>query len=995
MFSARGWVRAWIAGLVLVLLPTACKQDPTALDLGSSNKKDPPGHPGLGLESVPLANSPFAVAIHRRGIFYVSTVFGPIVRGELPSTSLSNQTPVGILESQVRISPDGRIAYVNDQDRGTIEVIDVGTNVIRDTIYAIPSILTTGISNDGRTLYSLTDYHGIDVISTRTLQITGNIPASRVGSLLTGVAFHPTKPLMYVAARDAGVVTVVQIPANTVVKSLAVPGGRIQNVAVSHDGTQLFATDIQRSKLIVWDLLNENASYQEIAIGSGQVRNAFDVAETPDGVQLYISALADGNVYILDRATFVLLATLAVGGSPRYIAFNASGTHAIIPNEAGFVTFVHEGGTPPPPPPGPSACPTPRTGTAPSGRTHPSLTTNISSPFGGAPVAVAISRDSVAYITANNGTGVRADLPSPTLSVPFPVGALPSQVRISPDGRTAYVENQDSRTITYLDVATNRIIGTASVPVGSILNMGLSADGTRIYALTDYYGVYVIDVQSRSVVAQIPASSTGSLLTGVAFHPFASCMYVTARDEGVVRTIDLTQNTVVGSRAVTGGRVQTVAVSLDGATLYATDIQRSKLISWDLHSGNSSYTETNVGTQVVRNAFDVAVTPDNAQLWVSTLADGKVFVFDRINRAGLGEIVTGGSARYIGFTPGGTQSVIANESGWVNFVGGAPPPPPPPSACTTPRTGSAPTGLTHPSLRVNEVSALSAQPFAVAISRNNVAYITQGWNASAVRADLPSIALSAPFPVGDLPSQVRMSPDGSTAYVENQDARTITYIDVATNHIIGQATVPEGSILNMGLSRDGSRIYALTDYYGVFVVDVHSRAVIAQIPASSTGMLLTGVAFHPFAACMYVSARDQAIVSTVDLTTNAVVGQRFVNGGRIQTVAVSLDGVTLYGADIGRSKIVSWSLPSNASAFSETNVGTQMNRNAFDVEVTPDNAQLWVSTLYDGKVYVFDRVTRASLGQINTGGNARYIAFTPSGSRAVIANEMGWVNFVR
>src|SRR5260370_33137933 len=134
--------------------------------------------------------------------------------------------------------------------------------------------------------------------------------------------------------------------------------------------------------------------------------------------------------------------------------------------------------------------------------------------------------------------------------------------------------------------------------------------------------------------------------------------------------------------------------------------------------------------------------------------------------------------------------------------------------------------------------------------------------------------------------------------------------------------------------------------YGVYVIDVNARAVIAQIPVGRTGTLLTGVAFHPVAACMYISARDQAIVSTIDLTTNAVVGQRFVTGGRIQTVAVSLDGSTLYGADIGRSKIVAWDLPSNASSFSETNVGTQINRNAFDIEVTPHNTHVVGSAPY-------------------------------------------------
>src|SRR2546430_6088921 len=53
MVSVRRWTRAWIAGLVLVLLPAACKQEPTD-PFGSSRTKDPVGHPVLGVESVPV-----------------------------------------------------------------------------------------------------------------------------------------------------------------------------------------------------------------------------------------------------------------------------------------------------------------------------------------------------------------------------------------------------------------------------------------------------------------------------------------------------------------------------------------------------------------------------------------------------------------------------------------------------------------------------------------------------------------------------------------------------------------------------------------------------------------------------------------------------------------------------------------------------------------------------------------------------------------------------
>jgi YVTN family beta-propeller protein len=438
---------------------------------------------------------------------------------------------------------------------------------------------------------------------------------------------------------------------------------------------------------------------------------------------------------------------------------------------------------------------------------------------------------------------------------------------------------------------------------------------------------------------------------------------------------------------VSGARIQNVAVSRDGATLFATDIQRSKLLAWALTAGSATPQEYAIGTPVSRNAFDVAITPDNTQVYVSTLADGEIFVLDRVTRTLIGTMATGGNPRYIAFNDSGTVAVIPNEQGWVNFT-------PPPDVCGAPPAGVAPPGGSHPSLTSNVTVPLTGTPFAVAISPAGVTYVTQSLSASVARADLPSTSFSTSFPVGNLPSQVRMSPDGRTAYVENQDAQTITFIDVASNQVIATLAVPSGSILNMGLSPDGRRLYALTDYAGVQIVDTQTRVVVGSIPPEATGSLLTGVAFHPFAPCMYLAARDEGRITTVNLRTNAVVRSQTVFGGRIQNVAVSRDGALLFATDIQRSMLLVRDLSSDGSAFLEYAVGAPQSRNAFDVAVTPDNAQVYVSTLADGKVYVLDRATRALRATVVTGGSARYVSFTATGTTAVIANESGWVNFV-
>jgi YVTN family beta-propeller protein len=111
-------------------------------------------------------------------------------------------------------------------------------------------------------------------------------------------------------------------------------------VAVSRDGKFLFATDIANSRLLVRDLTVDGSAFTAYPIGSPQSRNAFDVAVTPDNTQVYASALADGKVYVFDLGTRQLIGQLTTGGSPRYIWFDATGTTAVIPNEAGWVNFV-------------------------------------------------------------------------------------------------------------------------------------------------------------------------------------------------------------------------------------------------------------------------------------------------------------------------------------------------------------------------------------------------------------------------------------------------------------------------------------------------------------------------------------------------------------------------------------------------------------------------------------------------------------------------------
>src|SRR2546425_3507094 len=79
-----------------------------------------------------------------------------------------------------------------------------------------------------------------------------------------------------------------------------------------------------------------------------------------------------------------------------------------------------------------------------SGLHHPALGAVDSVALGSMPFAVAISPAGVVYVTqATGGFVARADLPNQSFPVHIAVGALPSQVRMSPDGRTGHLSKHE------------------------------------------------------------------------------------------------------------------------------------------------------------------------------------------------------------------------------------------------------------------------------------------------------------------------------------------------------------------------------------------------------------------------------------------------------------------------------------------------------------------------------------------------------------------------
>src|SRR5207237_565527 len=113
------------------------------------------------------------------------------------------------------------------------------------------------------------------------------------------------------------------------------------------------------------------------------------------------------------------------------------------------------------------------------------------------------------------------DLATRKVVATIPAGARPRQVVLSPDGKRAYVCNQDDNTVIVIDTATNQRVGAPVAVIQSPVSIAISRDGKRAFvpsgavasmSVIDLQSLQVTRVQMRAVANQAVLSPDGNKL---------------------------------------------------------------------------------------------------------------------------------------------------------------------------------------------------------------------------------------------------------------------------------------------------------------------------------------------------------------------------------------------------------------------------------------------------------------------------------------------------
>ena len=290
-----------------------------------------------------------------------------------------------------------------------------------------------------------------------------------------------------------------------------------------------------------------------------------------------------------------------------------------------------------------------------SSRMHPAGKVFAITRSSGRPFGIAVSRDSIVYCTLLDAASLaRTTLRSDSL-VMVAVAAVPTDVAFSPAGNWAYVTNQGARTVGIVDTRRNAQVG--AVPVdGDPFRVAIGPEGLRVYVTTNAGNLVQIDTETRTVGW---THSLGGNLNGLAVNADGDRIYV---GDVLGRLIELNPDGEILRVIPLPGRPQGLALSSDGKELYSAG-EEGELTMVDLETGVEK-ARISLGA----GGFGLAVTRDEAQIWITTPATGQIVVVDRASRMIVARIALGGKPRRIAFDQSGNTAVIADEAGAIHLV---------------------------------------------------------------------------------------------------------------------------------------------------------------------------------------------------------------------------------------------------------------------------------------------------------------------------------------
>jgi YVTN family beta-propeller protein len=255
--------------------------------------------------------------------------------------------------------------------------------------------------------------------------------------------------------------------------------------------------------------------------------------------------------------------------------------------------------------------------------------------------------------------------------------------------------------------------------------------------------------------------------------------------------------------------------------------------------------------------------------------------------------------------------------------------------------------------------------------------------------DLGTLKVTDTIKVGNLPHALCAPADGRRLFTTIESENNLKTIDTITGRVLGVIALG-GRPNECAVTPDGRYVgVPLRDHDAVDIVDTNLKKVVKELPIKTPHNCFNSGNNND----LYVSSMGSNEIDIIDLHKMAY-SARIPSGGIPRPYTVSSDEKTLYAAltdlhgfviaDIPQRKVTERvELPPAPPLDCPLEVNTPTH----GLALTPDGKQLWVTSLADAGVYVYDLAAKKTSPMIHVGKCPNWIAFSPDGRYCAVSNS--------
>jgi YVTN family beta-propeller protein len=287
------------------------------------------------------------------------------------------------------------------------------------------------------------------------------------------------------------------------------------------------------------------------------------------------------------------------------------------------------------------------------------------------------------------------------------------------------------------------------------------------------------------------------------------------------------------------------------------------------------------------------------------------------------------------------------------------------------------------------ITALTAAAASSSTDRITQLYVTNSLGDNITVIDLKTFKVVRDIKVGEHVHGLCAPADGRRLFTTIEAEDKLKVIDTATGSVVDAISLT-GRPNQCAATPDGRFVgVPIRDRDSVDIVDTTLRRVVKTLPVKMPHNCYNAGNNED----MFVSSMGDREINRIDLKRMDYV-EKIPVGGIPRPYAVSRDEKVLYAALTDLHGFVIASIPKQKvigrvelPAAPPLRCALEPHTPTHGLELSPDGKELWVTSLADAGVYVYEVETKKLSQEIPTGKCPNWVAFSPDGKYCFVSNS--------